>query len=102
MRTLLAAACLLAAMPLVAPTLAHAAPFCIVEGGGAGYESCAFETMEQCRASAEGSRAVCTANPHEPPVVQTTGAAPIAPVAPPVAPVKHKKKKPASAPTPAE
>lgn len=64
-RILLASACLLAVMPFAASTSAHAAPFCIVEGGEAGYESCAFVSMQQCQASAEGSRAVCMANPRE-------------------------------------
>jgi len=39
-------------------------PYCIRDGiGGRGSWDCSYQTMAQCRASAEGAGGWCTANP---------------------------------------
>ena len=64
MRKLLFAVATLAVLPLLPGGQAQAGAFCIY--GHEGREECAYNTWEQCRASASGNGGFCERNPHDP------------------------------------
>jgi Protein of unknown function (DUF3551) len=66
MRKLLLGAAAAAALMTMDGGKAQAAPYCYYIGGLNSYESCAYQTWEQCLLAKQGRGGFCMRNPHDP------------------------------------